>query len=87
MHERQRRASAGALAIRLVVAVVVVGSLGYFGYGYWQKQQGDFNNNLRVITTEIGAAYSAIDKDDLPTAAKSFSRKRNPSGKNRKCSS
>ncbi|MEH6636697.1 MAG: serine/threonine-protein kinase [Halioglobus sp.] len=74
MHQRQRRASAGALAVRVIVAAVVVGSLGYFGYGYWQKQQGDFSNNLRVITTEIGAAYSAIDKDDLSAAAKSFNK-------------
>lgn len=74
IHKREKKSSAVGAAMRAIVVLAVLGGGGYFGYDYWQKQQQLASDNMRSIATEIAAAYTAIDNEDLPAAARSFNK-------------
>ena len=55
----------------MAIAAVVAG-LGVGGYFWWQSQQGTASKDLRNVTAELAAAYSAMNEEDLTTAARAF---------------
>lgn len=62
----------GSSMMRFLLIGAVLAALGGGGYYFWQQQQGGAAKGQRSVTSELAAAYSAMNNDDLKGAARSF---------------
>jgi serine/threonine protein kinase len=80
IYHEERRGGGGA--VRLLIAAVVAGALGYGGYYYWQQQQGAGATAQKGITAQLASAYTAMNENDIKSAAEAFSKVLKADGSN-----
>lgn len=71
---QQVESKSSGSALRIIAIVAVLAGTGFGGYTWWQEQQGGASKDQRAVTAELAKAFNAMNEDQLPVAASSFSK-------------
>ncbi len=63
---------AGAVA-KIFLLLVVLGGAGYGGYFYWQTTLEETTKEVATVSEQLSRAFTAMNENDLDTAAQAFS--------------